>query len=465
MRGVVLQDTRVYYSQSVELVDIEPQVLARWRANPRFKDLLAGAVVGSSAYKPTHILDLAGHHGPADDGSAVLSPEMQAMRDVLVRQGKSSTEIDELISAIRDSTAGDPWAAYDAALSVSRAGPGSIDLAESRRTIEYVFVRDEPSMAAISVQDIRDDARLRGDAATADRLSSEIDLAADLGLVDIAIVESLPIMLAGYGFTRYFASPGAATDSSDQDGRKNTLALRSFPTDSHQGQIPVLAASNTTEALAYRLDPWRLAAALVANDAAVLPSNRFASETELRAWLLSIAAPLLVLGESHFVLTGYETEAGLQVDEGSAFLFGILHTISHVLKATAHQYVGIDSDSLAEYLFAAHVAGLLYVSSHVQFTLGGIDSVVRANLAQWLSAARDYAGHCSFDPVCAHAGGACLACLYPKFGCGYFNRTVSRSFLFGGPVQGRDQPVVGFWEPSVAAMAQSLKGSYGAAEA
>lgn len=456
MRGVVLQDTRVYYSQSVELVDIEPQVLARWRENPRFGDLVLAAVLGADAYNPSHIRDLAAHRHPNLGENQELSPEMQAMREVLAKQGKSAEEIDELIGAIRESTSDDPWSAYDAALFNASAQIGGLDLAQSRRSVEFVFVRDEPTMATLSLNSIRNDARDRGDSVTGDRLTSEIALAADLGLIDLAIVESLPIILAGYGYTRYFASPGAAADSGDPD-RKNTLALRPFPTDAHHGQIPILAARNTTEALSYRLDPWRLAATLTVNNVATAPPDGFESETELRTWLLAIARPLLAMGESHLVLTTYETEAGLRVDEGSALLFGILHTVSHVLKATAHRYVGVDADSLAEYLFAAHSSGLLYVSSHVQFTLGGIDSVVRSNLRQWLSSARDYAGQCSFDPVCSHAGGACLACLYPKFGCGYFNRTVSRSFLFGGQVQGRDGRIVGFWEPSVVAAAQQMR--------
>jgi hypothetical protein len=138
-------------------------------------------------------------------------------------------------------------------------------------------------------------------------------------------------------------------------------------------------------------------------------------------------------------------------------VFGVLHTLSHVLKATAHNYVGIDADSLSEYLFPAQFSGLLYVSSHAEFTLGGIDSVFRANLTQWLGSARDYAGRCSFDPVCSTSGGACSACLYPKFGCGYFNRTLSRAFLYGGVVQGYSKLLIGYWSPEVTYESNELR--------
>lgn len=233
------------------------------------------------------------------------------------------------------------------------------------------------------------------------------------------------------------------------------MQLRSYP--AIEGKIPIYVARNTTEGLLYDLDPWRLAAYVESNSDVTVPPDAVQSKAALYAWLLMQSGRLIQAGESHFLLRSFETEAAVIVDEVSALIFGVLHTMSHVLKATAHRYVGIDGDSLAEYLFPAHGAGLIYVSSHVQFTLGGIDSVFRSNLTQWLASARDYAGGCSFDPVCMHSGGACLACLYPKFGCAYFNRSVSRSFLIGGKVSGRIDAIVGFWDAKVVERAKQLK--------
>jgi hypothetical protein len=105
---------------------------------------------------------------------------------------------------------------------------------------------------------------------------------------------------------------------------------------------------------------------------------------------------------------------------------------------------------------------MLFASAQVQFTLGGIDSVFRSALGQWLANARDFAGRCSFDPVCTHAGGACLACLFTKFGCAHFNRTLSRSFLFGGEITGfGSKPIQGFWTPSIAVATSLLKSRSG----
>src|SRR5262249_50764319 len=149
----------------------------------------------------------------------------------------------------------------------------------------------------------------------------------------------------------------------------------------------------------YHLDPWRLAAFLQANAALDIPPTAPGSDALLRAWLMGRLGRLLDVGQSHFVLRRFETEAGVTVDGPSALAFGALHTVSHVLKATADRFVGLDGDSLAEYLFPGHFAGVLYASRYVDFTLGGIDAAVKSNLRQWLGSARDYAGRCSFDPV------------------------------------------------------------------
>jgi hypothetical protein len=449
-RGVLLEDSRVHYSQTLDLVDIEPKALDRWKEHPRFSDVLLAAILRVPAYNRHHLLDLAAWK-PTEVGR--LSPELQHMKATLIKDlGLTDEQADTMVRKSAQQGGLNPWTAYDSDLTAFRSTVGAVSWQESRRTVEFVFVRDEPSAAAISLDDLINETATNGDQASSDRLREEQKLASKLGLTDLRIVQALPILLAGMGYTRYFGNP------QDKDGTVGSnvgqVILRTYPT--IDGKIPVYVARNTTEALLYELDPWRLAAFLEANSAADISSDATRSESSIRAWLLAQSSRLVQFGESHYLLKPFEIEAGLTVEDASALLFGILHTFSHVLKATAHRYVGIDADSQAEYLFPAHGAGLLYISSHVEFTLGGMDSVFRSNLTQWLASARDYAGRCSFDPVCRQSGGACSACLYPKFGCGYFNRTVSRSFLLGGEIPGRAHPVTGFWDRQVAERAQQL---------
>jgi len=449
-RGILLEDSRMYYSQTVDLVDIEPRTLERWRDNPRFSDLILGAALSIGAYRPTHILDLA-RWKPS--GNA-LSPEMQAMKQLLMQSGKTEAEAEAMVRSAANLAGADPWAAYDVELAEHRPDLPLFEWKESRQSVEYVFVRDEPSSGAISLEGLIAETTFAGDLQTADRYRSEAQLALDLGLINLRIVEALPIMLAGIGYTRYFSTPQEASEA-DGSARGNSLALR--PYEAQDGKIPIYAAKNTTEALLFELDPFRLAAFLMVNCELQPSSKSRADVIALRAWVLGQVRRLVEAGESHFVLHPSEVEAGVTVDEPSALAFGVLHTLSHVLKATAHRFVGIDADSLAEYLFPAHGAGLLYASAHVEFTLGGIDSVFRSNLTQWLGSARDYADQCSFDPVCGSMGGACLACLYTKFGCAHFNRSLSRSYLLGGSIPGRVSRVSGYWSREVISEGRRLR--------
>jgi hypothetical protein len=445
-RGILLEDSRVYYTQSINLVDIEPKALEPWQDNKRFSDLLLAAVLRVPTYSPRHLHDLARWKPTGPE----LSPELKAMRAILLERGMNDTEVDAMLHASAKHAGADPWNTYDSDLAQIRDLADAREWKESRQTVEYVFVRDEPSATAISLDQLIKEADSRVDLDSAERLRDERQLASQLGLVNLQIVQSLPILLAGIGYTRYYGSP---RDTDDDGGSSATLQ----PYVLQEGKIPIYVARNTTEALMYELDPWRLTAFLSVNMGSAIPDKAVLSGRHLAAWLLGQNRRLVETGESHLILRSFEEEEGVTVDETSALVFGVLHTISHVLKATAHRYVGIDADSLAEYLFPAHVAGLLYASTHVEFTLGGIDSVFRSNLTQWLGSARDYAANCSFDPVCSQSGGACLACLYPKFGCGYFNRTVSRSFLFGGKVPGYATELQGFWSSAVGVEAKRLR--------
>ena len=447
-RGVTLEDTRAYYSQTVALVDVQSTLLENWQKHALFDDFLLAAALRVPVYDRADLTSLFSQTG----GTTELSSELKATRDLMIQGGMATEIAEDIVRRGARAGGGDRWARYSADLVPYRDALAFAKWSGSRRTIEYIFVRDEPSIGAIELHQLVSEAVDASDSESALRYERESKLARSLGIRSLSAVQSLPILLAAIGFSRYFPSPKEAADAGTTAA---PVSLRPFD---HSGsRIPIYAARNTTEALLFELDPWRLAAFLELNSDVRVPQAAITSEPALRAWLLTQNHRVLERGESHFVLDTWELESGLSVDTPSALLFGVLHTVTHILKATAHRYVGIDGDSLAEYLFPAHGAGLLYVSAMVEFTLGGIDSVFRSNLGQWLGSARDFAGRCSFDPVCSQDGGACHACLYPKFGCAHYNRTISRSFLFGGGVKGIQRTLEGFWMPSVAKRTENLK--------
>lgn len=442
--GVTLEDPSVHFSQTMALVDIADDSLEAWRANPRFGDLLLAASVGSPAYRQEHWLDLLTWRSGTDQEEDHIAK----LREVLGPL-HSPEEVDELVQDYKRRIEVDPWEAYDADLPKAKLLASGAGWGQSRRTIEYVFVKSHQPIGTMSLRSLATQAQAH-DASAWDRMQSDQALAGRLGISDLSIIEALPLKLIGFGYTRRYAEPRP----SNPDGREAPILLQPYP-ETGDHRLPIYVTPNTTEGLLIELDPWQAAAFLQVNAGVRVPAA-CTSAWLARAWLLGLAQPLVERGEAHLVLRPEEQEAGIAVELVPALLFGLIHSLSHVLKAAAHRFVGMDSDTVAEYLFPAHLSGILYVAAHVQFTLGGMDSLFRSNLGQLLTTAHAYAGQCAFDPVCAEAGGACLACVYPKFGCSYFNRTVSRSFLFGGSVAGHGTPLVGYWDPEVTAMKETI---------
>lgn len=448
MRGVTLVDPRIYYSQTLAIVDIQPEILAAWKTNENFSSLLMGAIFRIPSYKPSDIQNLSKHKSVKNS----LTPELSEMKKMLLEQGMKEDQVNNLIQKSIDKGSPDPWKQYDKVLSLCKEFVFPYEASDCHQSIEYVFVRDEPSIINVTLESLIEQAEINENSDAFAHHTNDKHLGETLGLINLAIIQEFPILLAGIGYTRYFSGP------IDFDGTNNDTRLRPYKVEDG-GKIPLYIAKNTTEAFMYELDPWRVAAFLEINQAVVVPEKATTSDYMIRAWLQSISTRLKEVGESHLQLLSFEEERGVTVDLPTGLIFGVLHTISHALKVTAHQYVGIDQDSLAEYLFPLHLSGLLYASSHVKFTLGGIDAVFRSNLQQWLGTVRDFTNSCSFDPVCTQDGGACLACLYTKFGCSYFNRTLSRSFLFGGSVHGIENEIIGYWSREVTEKKEYLKES------
>lgn len=445
MRGVILIDPRVYYSQTVALIDFQSELLNIWQSNSNYNLFLKGALLRIPSHKRSHLYDLA----KSISGTDTLSQEMKTVKEQLKQSGMSDQQIDEIISSTIKKTS-DPWFKYKRDLESFSTYTSNYHPSDNRQSLEYIFVRDDPKIMNITLDSIIQEAVHNNDSTQKSKIENDKLLANSLGLINLGIIQNLPILLAGIGYTRYFANPIGV------DGTNDNIKLNPYTTDS-KGRIPIYTARNSTEAFLYELDPWRLAAFIEMNSDLEIPPEVKLNEIGLRAWLWNILEPLYMLGESYFKLFKFEEDKGIQVDVINALVFGVLHTISHALISTAHQYVGIDKDSLSEYLFPSHLSGLLYVSSHVEFTLGGIDAVFKSNLSQWLGSMRDFANVCSFDPVCNESGGACMACLYTKFGCSYFNRNLSRSYLFGGKISDYDREIIGFWSADVTNRINELK--------
>jgi hypothetical protein len=321
--------------------------------------------------------------------------------------------------------------------------------AEGRVLRELLYARDHPAPKTRSLRDLRNEAQAAGDLSSVQRHEEDLQALHDLGLDDIRVMTDLPILLGAAGFSRV-----AGQHRRTRGDKEIEVSLRLFP--AIQTRYPVYTAENTTEGLLFSLDPYQWAAWLVENNLATLPEGGFTDEPAVRAWLLRTMPQFLSEDRAYLQRLPWE-DSTLPVDMPAAFSFGLLHSLSHLFLASAGSYVGFQTDSLSEYLFPASGTGLLYASGNKEFTLGGIVSVFQQNLRQWLEGVRETALRCLLDPVCHQKGGACHACLYLRFSCRHFNRTISRAFLIGGRVPGHPTPVAGYWSPRIRARAATLR--------
>ena len=233
----------------------------------------------------------------------------------------------------------------------------------------------------------------------------------------VFVVSDFPIALVAYGYTRLTTDPQKAM-------------LNSFPpTRKQSAKKPLYVSATNTEAVFLELAP--LAVRDWVSDNGFDCSFDMPSTDDARvvkAWLLC---------EAHAESEGYQRVNLL------------CHTLAHALIRNLGERAGFGEDSMAEYVIPEMLTIGLYASTHQEFTLGALVSLVEHNLASWLNAVRDGAETCIWDPVCREMDGACAGCLHMAFGCERGNRELDRAVLFGSDAnaaQERPNVVRGFWE-------------------
>lgn len=438
-RGTTLQDPSVHYNHTISLVDTEDPLLEGARQNPQLGENLLAGLLRTSHYNPGEFKDLL-QAAPSDEENDV---KRENMRQELRAKGitdpaQLDVMLDVMLSQMSSPIAvKQPQLRKDVYDLITEHSPLIGEAATSRHLREYLFVRDYPGMQSSGLTDLLNQANEYGDTPTAERYRDDQAMVERVGMSNLRLLEKFPLLLAAVGYSRVHASPVPGT----------TTALR--PYEANKPKIPIYAIHSTTEALMFELDPWWEAAWLLENGWAEQPDAPFQDAIGLRTWLLRSSSYLLRYNAAHLEQLPWEKEKNIPLPEiTAACRFGLLHSLSHMLIIAARAQVGFEADSLAEYLFPVASAGVIYATGHQAFTLGAIVSAFKMNLSMWLTSAYESTQRCIYDPLCRSRGSACHACAYLRFSCPHFNRTVSRAFLLGGPVDGLQKEVVGFWSTS-----------------
>lgn len=203
------------------------------------------------------------------------------------------------------------------------------------------------------------------------------------------------------------------------------MSFRFFPAN-RAGKFPMYGIRTETEGLMFQLDQLSVIQWLA--DSGIIEHPGVTTAEQAQRWLLTVTGPV--------------TDIFNAPDNPiTRAVLGLTHSISHRVMKSLAARCGLNVDSLAEFLFPANMAFLIYANTRSEFTLGGLEHVFRYDLRDALEEL-DAETRCIFDPPCRHSfGGACAACLHvSEVACARFNTVLDRNMLFGSVPPPGGQP-------------------------
>lgn len=297
-----------------------------------------------------------------------------------------------------------------------------LDVPVPRKLLEHVIILDE--LTTSSPEDFVAQ-RSQGGKDRGVELQEAAGMAKDtLGFHRLHLIDDFPIAISAVGYSRVSRKP-------------DTASIVPFPSD-ESGRLPLFVVPSDTESIMFQLSPNRVLRWLVLNDLLKGPVPSDISS----AWAAVFAAmPSLLLGE----------DAGKgESNDPSRLIYTLLHSISHVLLRGV-EWSGFSPASIGEYLLPGTLSGILYLSRYEETKLGGLATLFEEHLLPWLTQALQEGRECTYDPVCTDEGGSCIGCLHREYNCPDFNEWLSRSVLYGGPLDanpesGTDYITTGYWD-------------------
>lgn len=251
-----------------------------------------------------------------------------------------------------------------------------------------------------------------------------------LGIQSAMLLDNFPVLTASPGFTR-------------KSTNRNEVILNPYKQKiqgSLQTIVPVLLSDN--EAIIIKMNPLRILKWLQINQLLDLSNLDYTrEEAELFLYFKSNISKYETAELAEVKLNFLET-----FDEKmlAATIFQLLHTVSHMMLNSGKAIIGLDIDSISEYLFPSSLAFALYVSKIEGGGMGNLIAAYENDFERWINATFDHTQLCLYDPVCKDHKAACHACSYLKFSCQHFNRGLTRTLLIGGILGGKE--LIGFFD-------------------
>lgn len=265
-----------------------------------------------------------------------------------------------------------------------------------------------------------------------------------LGVERLVIVRNLPICEFSFGFTRVSATPvykrehqGTSVDM--------PVRLKAFDQLPIQGTKRPIYVTQQNEALYFKLDEARVVRWLKANMVADVPDDGLG-----RGYLERYEdfGPFLEMFKDREGSGGYPRTV-------PAYVYLLLHTLSHQMMHSLADSSGVDRDGIGEHIFPADLAFVIYRKGMTP-DLGNISAMWRNHADEFLRRALDPRMlRCGSGSLCDARGGACPACvMVSEVSCIASNLLLSRAVLKGGKGpewEPRSAPdLVGFFDAAVA---------------
>lgn len=234
---------------------------------------------------------------------------------------------------------------------------------------------------------------------------------ATIGVEDAWVVDNFPLLNLLFGYTR--SSPIAKETD-----------LRKFDHPYDENAIAIYGDRSPSEAIVLELDraailEWLLESGpLVDGDVPDLDD-----ELAVKRWFLEN----IDARETQNPFTPID-------DTLTELVYTLIHSMSHTLMSTASEQCGLDSDSISEMILPNVPAIVLYAESMEHFALGGLFTLFKTKINDWVSDSKDFAQECIYDPACERGddGAACHACMHvSEHTCEYYNEKLDRRLLVG----------------------------------
>lgn len=266
-----------------------------------------------------------------------------------------------------------------------------------------------------------------------------------LGVERLVIVRGLPICEFSFGYSRVSSTPVYK-----REYQGNTIdmpvRLKAFDQLPVQGtKRPIYVTQQRNEALYFKLDERRVIRWLKANNVTDVPDSALG-----RAYLERYEdfGPFLETFKDREGTGGYPRIV-------PAYVYLLLHTLSHQMMHSLADTSGVDRDGIGEHIFPADLAFVIYRKGMTP-DLGNVSAMWRNHSDEFLRRALDPRMlRCGSGTLCDARGGACPACvMVSEISCIASNLLLSRAVLKGGrgpEWEPKSAPeLVGFLDPTVA---------------